>query len=134
MRRMGVIALVALFTFASCSTPPEPAVETRAGAGASQVTIEAIAFDPAELQVSVGDTVVWTNEDEAVKHTVTSGKAGDRGVPGLDNAKPDRPDGLFDGALTDVGDTFEFTFDDTGSFTYFCRVHPVMTARITVGD
>lgn len=67
-----------------------------------------------------------------MKHTVTSGKPGDQGVPGLDNAKPSKPDGLFDGTLADAGDTFEFTFDEAGTFVYFCRVHPVMTARVVV--
>lgn len=99
---------------------------------APAVTIEAIAFDPAEITVDVGDEVTWTNRDADVKHTVTSGKPGDKGVPGLDEEKPDRPDGVFDGTLKTDGDTFAHTFDEAGRYAYFCRVHPVMTAVVVV--
>ena len=103
-------------------------------ASPARVTIAAIAFEPPEIEVTSGDSVVWTNEDESVEHTITSGQPGDRGVPGLDNAKPDRPDGVFDGTVADAGDTFEFTFDEAGTFDYFCRVHPVMTGSVIVSD
>ena len=96
------------------------------------VTIEAIAFDPAEITVDIGDEVTWTNRDAEVKHTVTSGKPGDKGVPGLGEEKSDRPDGVFDGTLLTDGDTFAHTFDEAGRYSYFCRVHPVMTATVVV--
>ena len=95
------------------------------------VTIEGIAFEPRELTVSAGDTVVWTNEDD-VDHTVTSGEPGDQGVPGVDEGSPPKPDGLFDDALARAGSTSSFTFEEPGTYPYFCRVHEAMTGVITV--
>ena len=132
MRRIGYLALVGAFALGACGG--DGAAQTAPKPSDARVTIAAIAFEPSELEVTRGESVVWTNEDESVKHTITSGKPGDRGVPGLDNAKPDRPDGVFDGVVADAGDEFEFKFDEIGSYAYFCRVHPVMTGTVVVSD
>ena len=95
------------------------------------VTVEGVAFTPGELTVEVGDTVEWVNKDE-VDHTVTSGDAGEQGVPGVDKGTPPKPDGLFDDKLARAGSTSSFTFDERGTFVYFCRVHASMTGVITV--
>ena len=95
------------------------------------MTIEGIAFEPGELTVGTGDTVVWTNEDD-VDHTVTSGDAGDQGVPGVDEGTPPTPDGLFDDTLARAGSTSSFTFEEAGTYAYFCRVHASMRGVITV--
>src|SRR5918999_6552963 len=41
------------------------------GAGGAEVSMEGIAFQPAEVTVSAGDTVTWTNND-SVGHDVTA--------------------------------------------------------------
>ncbi|MCH8972693.1 MAG: hypothetical protein IH814_00965 [Thaumarchaeota archaeon] len=74
---------------------------------------------PAEISVSVGDTVIWSNTDTAA-HTVTSG------------SPTDGPDGIFDSSLFIAGATFEVTFDDSGSYDYFCMVHPWMQGNVQV--
>ena len=74
-------------------------------------------FNPAELRISAGTTVTWTNQD-SVMHTVTSGLRGN-------------PTGLFDEAVG-PGGTFSFTFNETGTFEYFCIPHPGMDATIIV--
>ena len=76
-------------------------------------------FIPSMVTVSVGGTVTWTNDDTAA-HTVTSGTLSDG------------PDGIFDSSILMVGKTFEHTFDDAGSYDYFCVVHPWMTGNVTV--
>ncbi|MDX1614311.1 MAG: plastocyanin/azurin family copper-binding protein [Candidatus Promineifilaceae bacterium] len=83
------------------------------------VTIVNFAFSPDELTVPVGTTVVWTNQDN-VGHTVTAGS------PSAPN-----PD-FFDSGSLSSGDTFSFTFDEAGSFEYYCTIHPSMTATVTV--
>ena len=133
MGRILIACIFVAYALSACGADASPS-GTSDRTNEPTVTIEAIAYRPALIEVAVGDTLSWTNEDESVKHTVTSGKPGDRGVPGLDNAVPDKPDGLFDGELATAGDMFEFTFDDAGTFEYFCRVHPVMTARVVVTD
>ena len=76
-------------------------------------------FIPADVTISVGDTVTWSNDDTAA-HTVTSGIASEG------------PDGIFDSSLFMAGTTFEHTFDEAGEFDYFCMVHPWMTGRVQV--
>ena len=127
------LATLCLLALVSCGgSAPSPAGGTEPAADEAAVAIEHIAFEPQTLTVDVGTSVTWTNKDEQVTHTVTSGKAGDKGVPGLDNAKPDKPDGTFDAELTDADNSFSFTFDEAGTYAYFCRVHPVMTAEVIV--
>ena len=78
-------------------------------------------FIPYEITVDVGATVTWSNDDTAV-HTVTSGSAADG------------PNGIFDSSLFMAGTTFSVTFDQDGTFDYFCMVHPWMMGQIIVGE
>ena len=75
---------------------------------------------PYSLEIRDGDTVLWSNDDAAA-HTVTS-------------RTPDGPDGIFDSSLFMAENTFEFTFDESGTYSYFCMVHPWMTGEIIVNE
>lgn len=126
-----LIALLCVFVFAAgCAEGPsgsDPA-ETSGGAG---VAISDFAFDPDPLELDQGQTVTWTNDDD-IAHTVTSGRAKKQGVPGVSENRDAAPDGLFDSGTMELNDTFEFTFDESGTFTYFCGIHAGMSARIVV--
>lgn len=88
--------------------------DTDAAAGGEQaISIEGFAFGPADITVPVGTTVTWTNND-GPPHTVTA------------------DDGSFESENLATGDTFSFTFDTPGTYTYHCAIHPSMTATITV--
>ena len=81
------------------------------------------AFQPNPVQVSVGDTVTWTNDDTQ-PHTVTSGQNG-------------QPDGKFDSSpnfnpLLAPGQTFEHTFTEAGQYPYYCALHPNMVGTVSV--
>jgi plastocyanin len=78
------------------------------------------AFQPNPVQVSVGSTVTWTNDD-AQPHTATSGQ----------NATPD---GTFDSGIMAPGATFEHTFTEAGEFPYFCLLHPNMVGTVSVSS
>ena len=78
------------------------------------VTIENFAYQPANLQVKAGTTVTWTNNDTA-PHTVTF-----------------RDSSLKSSGILRQGDTYSYTFTKTGTFTYYCDVHPYMTAQVVV--
>jgi plastocyanin len=69
-------------------------------------------FRPADVTVRVGGTVRWVNDD-ATFHTVTSS----------DRFDVRRPNGLFDAVLDEPGETFEQTFDEEGSYPYYCQPH-----------
>lgn len=112
----SALALVGLLAVASVAI---------AGGGRAAVSIVDKTFSPADLNVHVGDTVVWTvTKAIADQHSVTSGTLGDP-----DSGK------LFDSKITlrNNGDTFSQTFATAGSFAYFCQVHPTeMKGTITV--
>ena len=76
-------------------------------------------FLPYEETVAKGATVTWSNDDSAA-HTVTSG------------TPTGGPDGLFDSSIFMAENSFEFTFDDAGTYDYFCMVHPWMVGIVNV--
>ena len=123
------IALAAVMLFLAACSPGAPDRVTRSG---NEVAIEHIAFQPSTIEVGAGTTITWTNLDDQVAHTVTSGAAGDKGIPGVDEGRPNEPDGIFAGDLDGAGSTFSFTFDEPGTYDYFCEIHPVMTATVLV--
>lgn len=76
-------------------------------------------FIPATVTINVGDTVTWHNADTAA-HTVTAG------------SPTDGPSGVFDSSLVMGGNAFSNTFDEAGSYDYFCMVHPWMKGIVQV--
>lgn len=86
------------------------------------VTIKDFTFAPARIELTKGTTVEWRNED-AFLHTVTSGE-----TSGPENV----PDDRFDEDLADKGSTATVTFDEPGTFTYYCRQHNAMDGTIVV--
>lgn len=78
-----------------------------------EVNIEGFAFNPKEIEISVGDTITWTNLD-SVRHTATS-----------DN-------GVFDSGLLSNGESWSYTFSEAGTYDYHCTPHPSMKGTIIV--
>ena len=131
MKTLGTLLIAALLA-TGCS-PEEPASGMPANPAQDSITVDIadFAFAPAELEIEQGDTVTWTNEDD-IAHTVTSGRAKKQGVPGVSKNRDAAPDGVFDSGTMELNDTFEFTFDESGTFTYFCAIHAGMAARVVV--
>jgi len=77
------------------------------------VRIEAFEFQPKELRVAAGDTIVWTNRD-MVPHTAT-----------------DRSGKWDSGALQKAG-TWKMVARTAGTYEYDCALHPTMTGTIVV--
>jgi nitrite reductase (NO-forming) len=84
--------------------------------GSSSLTTDAYAPNP--IEVGVGDTVTWTNDDSQ-PHTATSGEAV-------------TPDGNFDSGIMAPAATFDFTFTEAGEYPYFCLLHPNMVGTVSV--
>ena len=84
--------------------------------GSSSLTTDA--FSPNPVQVSVGSTVTWTNDDTQ-PHTVNAGE----------NATPS---GVFDSPIMPPAGTFEHTFTEAGEYPYFCLLHPNMVGTVSV--
>lgn len=72
-------------------------------------------FSPNPVEVKVGETVTWVNDDSA-RHTVTS------------------KDGTFDSGMMGKGQSFSYTFDKAGEYSYFCEPHPTMVGTVVVTE
>lgn len=91
---------------------PCPAVTT------TTVTVRNFAFAPSQITVAPGTTVTWKFEGPA-QHTSTS----------------DAGSALtWDSGLNSPGETFSFTFNEKGTFSYHCTLHPRMMGTVIVED
>ncbi len=81
--------------------------------GGTQIAIQNFTYQPATMQVRVGTTVTWRNQD-TVPHAVTF------------------KNGMKDSGLLSQGQSFSSTFNTPGTYLYYCTVHPYMVATVTV--
>lgn len=109
-RRVWGCAAVGLSAFL---VAPWARVETRKPI-VHTVTIDATRFQPAQLTVKAGDSILWVNKD-LFPHTVTSKSAG-----------------LFDSRVIAAGASWTYTPTTKGFTAYFCVFHPTMTGTLTV--
>jgi plastocyanin len=86
--------------------------------GAHQSLIANFAFEQV-IEVAVGQNVYFNNSD-SVPHTVTAGTEED----------PD-PD-TFDSGLLNPGDNYLLDTSEAGTLTFYCALHPDMTATVIV--
>ena len=77
------------------------------------VEIKKHTYNPDSITVPVGTHVVWRNFD-STPHTVTI------------------TNGLFDSSVMDRGENFSYTFQDPGTYDYYCMIHPYMKAKVIV--
>jgi len=115
---MSVVSMIAIAPSAFA------AVTVTNAAGSSTPGCEETAdgcFIPSPVTINVGGIVTWENNDTAA-HTATGGSA------------TEGPSGVFDSSLIMAGSSFSHTFDDAGSFDYFCMVHPWMVGSVIVED
>ena len=78
------------------------------------VTIDNFAFSPSSLTINKGDVVVWTNNKTA-PHTVTSGSGSE-----------------LESAILRQGQKYSHVFNTTGTYAYYCAIHPNMKGTIIV--
>lgn len=96
------------------STQSQQNPSSTAPVTSNAVTIQNFAYEPASLQVKVGTTITWSNQDTA-PHTVTF-----------------RDSALTSSGTLRQGDTYSYTFTKTGTFSYYCAVHPSMQGQVSV--
>ena len=118
---IGFVAIVIAVALSGCAEQ-EPDLESQSstvditvnGDNGDSVDIKGFAYDQATLTISKGTTVTWTQHDSAV-HTVTS-------VSG----------NVLDSQNLAKGETFSYTFDEAGTFEYYCTIHPSMKGEVVV--
>jgi amicyanin len=82
------------------------------------VSIKSFEFGPKAIEVKVGTTVTWTNED-GVQHNVVT-----------EDGAPEE----IKGKLLNKGETFTYTFKKAGTYNYFCAPHPYMKGTVVVTE
>lgn len=102
-------------TTAVTTTTTEGTTTTAPHAGASlSIRMAAFAFS-GDDSGTVGDTVRVVNNDD-FSHTWTS------------------TDQVFHSGTLRPGEEFVYTFEQPGTFTYFCQIHPEMSGTITIDE
>ena len=118
-----ISSLVVLFAIGLYAVPEAfAAIYTVENADGSSVPgCEPNCFIPATLTVSVGDIVIFNNNDTAA-HTSTAG------------TPADGPSGAWDSSLVMTGQSYSVTLDAVGTYPYMCMVHPWMEGTIIVQE
>jgi LPXTG-motif cell wall-anchored protein len=89
---------------------PVPPAPRQSGATVSMVDF---AFQPSSTQITAGGSVTWTNDGEEPHDATANG-------------------GGFSTGTIEPGSSGSVTFDQDGTFAYFCTIHPGMTGSVTV--
>jgi plastocyanin len=103
MRRTILIGIASLLTATAWAAP------------ASQVDIRLFMYQPAELNVTTGTEVIWTNHD-AIEHSVSA----------------DIEAAGFGSGLFTKGEQYSYTFTKPGDYPYHCSRHPSMQGVVRV--
>jgi predicted secreted protein with PEFG-CTERM motif len=120
---VGLAAVLAVI-LAPVSTPtPAFAAEVAVDITEGASTKTNNAYSPNPIEINVGDTVIWTNQDAAA-HSATSGEDA-------------TPTGLFgdpsaSGSVLIRGKSQSFTFTEAGEYPYYCFLHPNMVGTVVV--
>jgi len=72
-------------------------------------------FRPNPVEVNVGESVTWINDDSGI-HTLTS------------------KDGTFDSGMMKKRQSFSFAFDKAGEYPCFCEPHQNMVCMVVVTE
>src|SRR5262245_3932041 len=105
MRRAPALVLLLALVLAAGASAAEAPVRT--------VTIPGKFYEPAELDVLVGTTITWKNDD-SINHTVTAD--GD----------------AFSSGYVPPGGSFTFTFASQGRYAFHCTIHRFMKGEVDV--
>lgn len=77
------------------------------------ISIQNLAFSPATITINKGDTVTWKNNDSTIHNVVAD-------------------DNSFNLEEMVAGGSASYTFNNEGTFSYHCSIHPYMTGVIIV--
>src|SRR3712207_1368977 len=106
MRRLTYVTALALLAMLIL-VPSAAAQETRT------VYIRDFYFSPGSITVAPGTTVTWVNQGQA-PHTAT------------------HTGGAFDSGTLQPGQSYSYTFNQPGNYSYYCQIHPNMTGAVVV--
>jgi plastocyanin len=111
---LAVVSIIFAVIFTGCQmeTPVDTSTNFEEQTEAT-VLIEDFSYKPASITVKIGTTVTWVQKD-SVRHTVTSN------------------DGIFDSGLISKEFSWNYTFNEVGTYNYYCIPHPYMKGTVEV--
>ena len=112
--RSQILAIIALTLIAATMVPTRHAAAADNTTAPVAIKIDNFSFTPQTITIPAGTEVTWTNQDD-IPHTVVS---------------DDKT--TFKSRALDTDEKFSFKFANKGTYTYFCSIHPKMTAKIVV--
>lgn len=116
----GVIFAATHGGFGAGSTAQVSTSQSKPVFGVIQVSMRNDVFAPQQIQVTLGSTVTWTNQ-ENVPHNVTFSPVV---LTASDN---------WESGLIYPGQSYSYTFTSHGTFQYHCQEHPFeMTGTVIV--
>ena len=108
-----VVTLVLLIVIFESSQKPKSNSTAKQQSLSGSVTISKSGFSPATISVKKGATVTWVNQDSKIHRVASDPHPSHTLLPTLDS------DDLAN------GDTYTFTFEKTGKFTYHDENNPL---------
>lgn len=108
---VAVVILIGLFSITRHSSSSAKLAANNSGVAVVDVT--SAGFVPATIMVKQGQTVDWLNQDSQPHQPITDPYPIDNGLPGFMAPSP-----------LNTGDTYSFTFEHVGTFTYHDQLHP----------
>lgn len=112
---LSIVAIGLIIMGSGCATS-QPTIQPTtqpSNNNNNTVAIANFSFQPTNLDVKAGTTIIWTNNDSA-PHTITA-----------DN-------GSFDSGNIPPGGTFSHTFATIESIAYHCTFHSSMHGKINI--
>ena len=76
-------------------------------------------YEPMHLDITKETVVIWENQDD-YGHTIQSQDNAGRVIP------------IFNSNILLTGQTFQYKFDESGNYQYFCTLHPWRVGTISV--
>ena len=109
-----VIAVVAgLWAANNNKKESTPSTKQAAVLAPAAVTISANGFSPANIKVTAGTAITWTNMDKQPHRVASDPYPTNNGLPGFDSH-----------IALNKNDTYSYTFTKAGTFTYHDQMHP----------
>ena len=112
-KKLLVVFLILAVLISGCTGQKTETKSNNITEKSNTVLIKGFAFDPATLTVAKGTTVTWMNMDSAAYTVVAANKT-------------------FSSETLNNGQSFEYIFIETGTFEYYCDLHPSMIGKVIV--
>lgn len=112
---LPALALAAAL-LAGCGDDDDPSDAAADSTSTEIVTMEESRYMPRTLEVATGTEVTFENTDPYA-HTVTAAEGSAA---------------TFDSGDLAQDETFSRSFDEPGTYEYFCQIHPTMQAEVIV--